>query len=218
MMPSAVSIAASRVGAAPVALQRRIEHVAQPVQDHRLAGLAQHAVVDAFVVGRALRHARQRAAGHHDQPPAELSRSPPSAPRRRGSRRRPTSRPPAPGGRCRSRWPGRRRARRARHRCERRISSSEVGQSSPMPRCAVSMASATPRPMRPQPVAVGDGGVPVDRALQPGVDGGPRIGHHVRGGVGDAVELGAAARRGVKSRGRAACRAAACRRRRSRAG
>ena len=29
---------------------------------------------------------------------------------------------------------------------ERWISSSEVGQSSPMPRCAVSMASATPRP------------------------------------------------------------------------
>ena len=29
---------------------------------------------------------------------------------------------------------------------ERRMSSSEVGQSSPMPRCAVSMASATPKP------------------------------------------------------------------------
>src|SRR5947209_13577524 len=29
---------------------------------------------------------------------------------------------------------------------ERRINSSEVGQSSPMPRCAVSIASATPRP------------------------------------------------------------------------
>src|SRR3954464_3945559 len=31
-------------------------------------------------------------------------------------------------------------------RTERWISSSEVGQSSPMPRCAVSIASATPRP------------------------------------------------------------------------
>jgi hypothetical protein len=41
------------------------------VQDHRLLRLHQDAVVDALVVGRARRDAREGAAGHDDQPAAE---------------------------------------------------------------------------------------------------------------------------------------------------
>ena len=65
--------------------------------------------------------------------------------------------------RCRRRKrPARRRAP-SRRRPSARISSSEVGQSSPMPRCAVSIASATPRPRSQRCCAERDGRVPVDR-------------------------------------------------------
>ena len=61
------------VGAAPVAGERGIEHLAQPVDDHRLAAPgAEHAVVDALVVGGRLGDARQRAAGHDDETAARL--------------------------------------------------------------------------------------------------------------------------------------------------
>jgi hypothetical protein len=69
MMARQVSIAASVVGGAPVAGERRIEHLAQPMDDHRLLHLAQDAAIDPRVVVRALGGARQRAARHHDQPP-----------------------------------------------------------------------------------------------------------------------------------------------------
>ena len=62
---------AVEIVAAPVAGQRRIEHVAEPVQDHRLLRLGEDAVVDALVVGRAGGDARERAARHHDQLAAE---------------------------------------------------------------------------------------------------------------------------------------------------
>ena len=38
------------IGRAPVIRQRRIEHVAEPVDDHRLAHLRQHAVVDLGII------------------------------------------------------------------------------------------------------------------------------------------------------------------------
>ena len=68
------------------------------------------------------------------------------------------------------------------------ISSSEVGQSRPMPRWAVSIASATPKPKVPQVLAVGERLLPIDRAIEPGIVGRPRIRHHVSCREGDAVE------------------------------
>ena len=45
------------------------------------------------------------------------------------------------------------------------------------------------QPHGPQVAPVGDGGVPVDGAIQPGVDGRARVGHHVGGRVRDAREF-----------------------------
>ena len=61
-----VSVAASRSRAAPVALQRRVEHRAEPVQDHRLGGLAQEVAVDLQVVLGAVRRGGEGAGGHQD--------------------------------------------------------------------------------------------------------------------------------------------------------
>ena len=173
---------------APVTGQRRIEHVAEPVDDHRLADLRQHAVVDLGVIVGAAAELCQRARGHQDDAAAGL------LDRRDllfvgadhvvdGLRH-----PPPRGDRCRRR--------RTPAHCrlafaavtERWISSSEVGQSSPMPRCAVSIASATPRPrsqtcsrnamVRSQSIA----------ADQPRVAIGERIGDHMRRRERDAVQ------------------------------
>ena len=70
----------------------------------------------------------------------------------------------------------------------RRISSSDVGQSIPMPRWAVSIASATPRPRFHRCGAERDRAVPVDVGVEPRVVVGGRIRHHMGGGVGDPVE------------------------------
>ena len=60
------------VRVAPVAGERRIEHLAEPVDDHRLLHLAEDAAVDlGVVVGRA-RGLDQRAARHQDDAAAEL--------------------------------------------------------------------------------------------------------------------------------------------------
>ena len=48
---------------APISRQRRIEHVAEPVNDHRLANLRQHAVIDFGVFVGAAAELRQRARG-----------------------------------------------------------------------------------------------------------------------------------------------------------
>ena len=72
MMATAVSIALSRSARAPVAGQRRIEHVAEPVDDHGLADLAEHAVVDLGVIVGAAAELRQRARGHQDDAAAGL--------------------------------------------------------------------------------------------------------------------------------------------------
>ena len=98
------------VGIAPVAVERGVEHLAQPVDDHRLLHLAQDAGIDAFVIRRAARRLGQRARGHQDDAAAH------PLDRRalflvgaddvvdRHVRRR------APGGRCRRRSPSPRRA------------------------------------------------------------------------------------------------------------
>ena len=61
-----VGVAREAARADPVAGERRIEHLAQPVQDHGLAHLRQHAAVHLrVVVGRA-RAGGERAARHQD--------------------------------------------------------------------------------------------------------------------------------------------------------
>ena len=62
-------------------------------------------------------------------------------------------------------------------------------------------------PEVPEIMAEGDGALPVDRGVEPGVDIGERIGDHMRGGIGDAVEaLGRGRARGIRS-ARRWCRA-----------
>src|ERR1051326_411285 len=57
---------------APVAFERRVEHLAEPMDDHRLLHLREDAVVDlAVVVGR-FRRRGERAARHQDDATAEL--------------------------------------------------------------------------------------------------------------------------------------------------
>ena len=51
----------------PVPAQLRVEHLAQPVQDHRSSRLSQHARVDLKVVLGAASDGRQLAGGHHDR-------------------------------------------------------------------------------------------------------------------------------------------------------
>ena len=55
------------VGVAPIACECRIEHVAQPVQQHGLFGLTQNSVVNTFVIGRRFGHSGQGTAGHDDE-------------------------------------------------------------------------------------------------------------------------------------------------------
>ena len=57
---------------APVAFERRIEHLAEPVDDDRLLHLVENAVVDPGVVVRRPRGLHQRAARHQDDAAAEL--------------------------------------------------------------------------------------------------------------------------------------------------
>ena len=209
MMPSAVSIAAS-VSSCPNSLQRRVEHVAQPMQDHRLARLAQHTVIDPFVVGRRTRHLGQRAAGHDDQLAAE------------------------PFDCCHLHFVGADDIVDALRVFDREVvGAAAAGQegaghvtrrvdrtADQFQRCRPVQPHAALRGVhglghaqahRPQPAAVGDGGVPVDGALQPRVDGGTRIGHHVRGGKGDAVQAASPRSRARSGPGHAACRVRACR-------
>ena len=163
MTPSAVSIAASTSLAAPVARQRRVEHVAEPVQDHRLLGLAQDAVVDALVVGRA-RARRGPARGSPSRSACRrASRSPPSALRRRGSRRRRVfAVVEVPGGRCRS---PRRRARRARRAPRRASGGSARARSASRGPCR---AARCPSPRRRRgPATTGAGGRRWSRPSRP---------------------------------------------------
>ena len=58
------------VGVAPVAVQRGIEHLAQPVDQDRLAHLGEDAAVDLLVIRRAGGAGGERPARHQDDPPA----------------------------------------------------------------------------------------------------------------------------------------------------
>ena len=61
---------------APIARELRIEHVAQPVEDHGLSHLPEDGPVDPGIIVGPPRHARQRPARHQDHP----SPTPPSLP------------------------------------------------------------------------------------------------------------------------------------------
>ncbi|MCY1517728.1 hypothetical protein D9M68_524250 [compost metagenome] len=185
---------------APVARQRRVEHVAQPVQHHGLLRLAQDAVVHALVVGGAFCHAGQCAARHHDQLAAE---------RLDGGHLLLVAADhvvdalhvvdvQVVGAAAR----GDERAGHVLRGIERAADQFERGrpiQAHAALRGVHRLGHA--QAQGEQVAAVGDGGVPVDRALQPRVDGGERVGDDVRGRVGDAVELDA--RFGLDRRGAA---------------
>ncbi len=179
---------------APVARERGVEHVAQPMQHHGLLRLAQHTVVDALVVGRALGHARQRTAGHHDQLAAKfLDRGHLFLVARDHLVDRLHVLQHQVVGAAAA---GHQRAGVVLRGVERAADELQRGrpvQAHAALRGVHGLGHAQTE--RPQALPVGDGAVPVDGALQPGVDGRERIGHHVRGGVGDAVELDA--RRGL---------------------
>ena len=72
MTASAVLERGRERGRPPVAGERGVEHLTQPMQDHRLVGLRQHTGVNGLVVGRACRDSGQRAARHQHDPPARL--------------------------------------------------------------------------------------------------------------------------------------------------
>ena len=152
----------------------------------------QHAVVDALVVGRRLGDARERAAGHDDQAAAGLldgrhlllvaadhlvdgahagGIEMVGAAARDDQRRAAVARLPGLAG------------------FHRALDQLERGR----PVEAHAALGGVHRlgdahPEVPQVLAVGDGLVPIDRAVDPGIVGGARIGHHVRGREGDAVE------------------------------
>ncbi len=175
------------IAAAPVARQRRVEHLAQPVQHHRLSGLAQDAVVNTFVIGRAFCHAGQRAAGHDDQFAAQLFNrrhlffvagnhlvhglhvlqhqvvgAATGSDERTGNVLRGFQRTADQFERGRPVQT---------HAALRRVHGLSHAQA-----------------QRPQVAAVGDGRIPIHGAVDPRIDHGQRVGHHVSGRIGDAVE------------------------------
>ena len=172
------------------------------MDDHRLAHLRQDAVVHALVVGGRTRHARQRAAGHQDDAAAEFLdgrdllfiRGDHVVDRLRRIGRQVVGASP-------------RRDQRAGHvACGVERATDQLERGRPVqPHAALRgihrLGHAETE--APQMLAVGNRGVPVDGAIEPRVDIGTRVGHHVRGGVGDAVE-GCVARCGNVARRREA--------------
>ena len=166
---------------APVALERRIEHLAQPVDDHRLLDLRQDVVVDARVVLRRFGARRERAARHEDDAAAELL-----------------------DGRAlffvggddaleRMRTHGQVvGARTARHVTaafgDRTADELErIGPIEPHAALRRVHRLGDAQPERPQVAAVGERGVPVERRGGERVAVTERVAHHVRRGVGHAA-------------------------------
>ena len=58
---------AGDIGAAPIACQRRVEHIPQPMQDHRVARPVDQAAVNAGIDRLIRAHRGKGAAGHQDQ-------------------------------------------------------------------------------------------------------------------------------------------------------
>ena len=130
---------------APVARQRRVESGPEPVQDRRPLERAEHVAVGLGVVLRAAAPRRRARGWPSGSPGRRCPRRTRTAPRTRRARPRGPGRATASGGRC----PRPRRSSPPTARASatlRRISSRLTGQSRPMPRWAVSIASATAKP------------------------------------------------------------------------
>ena len=163
---------------APVARERGVEHVAQPVQDDRLAHLREQPVVDqAVLVGRA-RAGGERAARHHDQPPAQALDG-------LGlmlvgvdhvGHGQALARHQVVGAAARE-HPRARMVPRCVDRAADQLERGRPVQAHAALRGVHRLGHAEPEV--PEPAAVGDGRVPVDRAAHPGVDRGQRVGDDV---------------------------------------
>ena len=175
------------IAAAPVTRQRRVEHLAQPVQHHRLFRLAEDAVVDTFVISRAFCNPGQCAAGHDDQFAAELF-----------NRRhlffvagnhlvhgRHVLQHQVVGAATGS-DEGARHVLRGFQRTADQFERSRPVQTHAALRGVHGLSHA--QAQRPQVAAVGDGRIPIHGAVDPRIDHGQRIGHYVSGRIGDAVE------------------------------
>ena len=175
------------VGAAPVAGERRIEHLAEPVDDRRLLQLAQDAAVDAPIFGGAFGGAGERAARHDDKLSAhrfdrldllfvgahdvvdadigggiEMIGADAAADLDAGPRLR-------------------------RFQC---AADQFLGARPVKPAATLRGVHGfgDAEPQIPEIMPEGNSALPVDCRVEPGIDVGQRIGHHMRGGVGDAVK------------------------------
>ena len=175
------------VRVAPIAGERRIEHLAEPVDDHRLLHLPEDAIVDlGVVVGRA-RRLHQRAARHQHDAAAELLD--------RRALLLVGADHVVDGHAC-----GRLEMVGAGARAEQRAGKILRGvdaAADQFERFRPVHAHAALRGVhgfrdaeaeRPQMPAERDGALPVDRGIEPRIAVGERIGDHMRGRVGDAVE------------------------------
>ena len=172
---------------APIAVERRIEHLAEPMDDHRLLHLIEDAGIDLGVIVRRARRLHQRAARHQDDAAAELFHrgalffvgADHVVDRHVRARRQMIG---AGAG------------------ADQRAGEILGGVEAPpdqLQRVRPVHAHAALRGVhrlgdakaeRPQMTAERDGGVPVDRGIEPRLAVGQRIGHHMRGRIGDAAE------------------------------
>ncbi len=185
----------------PVSGQRRIEHLAQPVDDHRLPDLAEDALVDLVVIVRRLGHARQRPAGHEDNAAAErfdrgdlLLVGADHVVQARGGFRGQMVGAGAACQQC---------AFAVAARLDRAANELERGvpiKAHAALRRVHGLGHAQAQP--PQGTAIGDGRVPVDGAALPRIDRRQRIGHHMGGAIGDATERAGGLAREVARNGK----------------
>ncbi len=172
---------------APISGERRIEHVAEPVDDHRLPQLRKHARVDFGIIVRGARRRGERPARHQYDAAAELFDrgalllvgadhvvDADVRPRRQVIGARPAEHDGA-GDR------GRRRDA-APDELERRRPIEAHAALGGVHRLGHRKAQP------PQMLAVRDRALPIDRRLDPGIFVGQRIGDHMHGGKRPAVE------------------------------
>ena len=176
------------IGFAPIALQRRIEHFAEPMDDQRLAHLFENAAINlGVIVGRlggddqcAARHQDDAAAAGFDRLDLFLIGADDVVDGGRRGRNELVGADAGINGR----------ARHVARRFDREL--DELQRVRPVePHAALRGVHGfgDAEAERPEMAAIGDGGVPVDRGGQPGIHIGERIGDQMRGGERDAIEF-----------------------------
>ena len=175
---------------APVALQGRVEHGAEPVQDDLSRGLRQDAVVDMKIVLRPLGDGRQRAARHHDRLAAQPLDEADlllvggddivEAPGRAGRQ--------VIGARARGEI-GAGNGLRFRNRSGNQLLGALPVKSHAALRSVHRLGD--PEAKRPQMAAEGHRALPVHRRPRPWIVHGKRVGDDMGGGIGDAGKAGA---------------------------